>query len=491
MQNSIVPAPAWVTPAEGVSFALTDATHIVAPGSAAPIGAYLAGLLRPSTGFPLPVGPTAGIAPGDTISFELDERPQLGEEGYELEVAAETVVLRAHRPAGLFQAVQSLRQLLPAAVERADKQDGPWEIPGGKIVDQPRFAWRGAMLDVARHFFTVEEVKKYIDAIALYKINTLHLHLTDDQGWRVEITSWPRLTTEGGRTAVGGGKGGYYTQAQYADLVRFAQERFVTLVPEVDMPGHTNAALASYPELNCDGMARPPYTGIEVGFSSLCVDKPVTYEFLDDVIRELAALTPGPYLHIGGDEVKTLPAPEYVSFIERVQQLVVKHGKKVLGWQEIVAATLVPGSVTQYWDINASSAPVAAAAKNGTKVVLSPASKAYLDMKYDKNTVLGLQWAGTIEVRDAYEWEPATLLDGVGDAVILGVEAPIWSETLQTIDEVEFLAFPRLPAIAEIGWSPAAARNWDDFGSRLAAHGPRWSAMGVNYHRSEQITWPE
>jgi hexosaminidase len=490
MQRSIIPAPASATPADGVTFAVTDATLIVAPGPAAPVGEYLAGLLRPSTGYPLPVTPTGGVAPGDMISLELAGLDRLGDEGYELAVTAERVAVRANRPAGLFHAVQSLRQLLPARVEQREKQPGPWRIPGGTIVDQPRFAYRGAMLDVARHFFGVDDVKKYIDAIALYKINTLHLHLTDDQGWRVEVKSWPKLTSTGGATEVGGGAGGFYTQDEYAELVRYAQERFVTLVPEIDMPGHTNAALASYPELNCDGRERAAYTGIDVGFSSLCVDKPVTYDFLDDVIGELAALTPGPYLHIGGDEVKTLPAEEYVRFIERVQELVTRHGKKVLGWQEIAAAKLAPGAVTQYWDINASSGAVAAAAKAGAKVILSPASKTYLDMKYHEETELGLAWAGTVEVRDAYDWDPATLLDGIGEDAVLGVEAAIWSETLVTFDDVEFMAFPRLPAVAEIGWSPVTAREWDGFGSRLAGHAPRWSALGINFYRSGQIDWP-
>ena len=497
MQRSIVPAPTSVTAVDGVTFAITEATRIVAaPGEPARIGGYLAELLRASTGFPVEIGATAGIVPGDTISLALlddsasaDGGPDLGDEGYRLEVAADAVTLRARRPAGLFHAVQTLRQLLPARVEERTRQDGPWTIPAGTIVDAPRFGWRGAGLDVARHFFSVPDVKKYLDAIALYKLNVLHLHLTDDQGWRIAIRGWPNLTSHGGGTEVGDGTGGFYSQDEYTELVEYARDRFITVVPEIDMPGHTNAALASYPELNPDGQAPARYTGIEVGFSSLSVDKPVTYEFLDDVIGEIAALTPGEYLHIGGDEVKTLPAEQYVAFIERVEKLVAKHGKRTIGWQEIAPATLPAGTIAQYWDIHAAPEPIAEAAHRGVKVLLSPASKAYLDMKYDPGTELGLEWAGTVEVRDAYDWEPAELLPGVDEAALVGVEAPIWTETLATIADVEFMAFPRLPAIAEVGWSPRQARDWDAFADRLASHGPRWSALGIRYHRSPQLPW--
>ncbi len=492
MERSIIPAPASVT-AAGDGFEITEATRIVAPPGtdAGRIGTWLAELLRRATGFPVETGPTGGIVPGDTISLALDPAAPGGAEGYELKVTTEGVTLRAQRAAGLFYGVQSLRQLLPARVESGSVQPGPWRVPGGTIVDEPRYAWRGAGLDVARHFFGVAAIKKYLDTIALYKINVLHLHLTDDQGWRLEIKKWPKLTEVGSTTAVGGGQGGYYTQEEYAEIVRYAAERFITIVPEIDMPGHTNAALASYAELNADGVARDTYTGIDVGFSSLAVGKDVTYRFLDDVIGEVAAMTPGEYVHIGGDEVKTLPAEEYVAFIEKVEKIVAKHGKRTIGWQEIAPATLPAGTVAQYWDIHAASEPLAEAVERGAKVILSPASRAYLDMKYDEDSKLGLQWAGFVEVRDAYDWEPPELLPGIGEEALLGVEAPIWSETLEDIDDVEYMAFPRLPAIAEIGWSPVARRDWDSFGSRLASHGPRWTELGVNYHRSPQITWPD
>jgi hexosaminidase len=251
------------------------------------------------------------------------------------------------------------------------------------------------------------------------------------------------------------------------------------------MPGHTNAALASYAELNCDGKMRDLYTGIEVGFSALCVGKDVTYKFIDDVVREIAALTPTPYFHIGGDEVKTLTPQQYVQFIERVQKIVSSYGKHVVGWDEIAPAELWPTTVVQHW--RPDGAP-AAAVRQGAKVIMSLANRMYLDMKYDNSTPIGLNWAANIEVRDAYDWDPATLVKDIPETALLGVEAPIWTETLANIRDVEYMAFPRILAIAEIAWSPAA-RDWESFRTRLAAHGRRLAALGVNFYRSPSVSW--
>lgn len=489
--HGIVPVPFSIELAEGDSFAITTATRIVVdPGSteAAGIGEYLAGILRPSTGFAVPVSTSDGTTPHSSIALRIaGEETALGEEGYELAIAEDSVTLTANQPAGLFLGIQTLRQLLPAAVEGAVVHPGPWTIPTGRIVDRPRFAWRGAMLDVARHFFTVDEVKRYIDLISLYKINRLHLHLADDQGWRIMIRSRPRLATYGGATEVGGTPGGFYTQEEYAEIVEYARDRYITVVPEIDMPGHTNAALASYAELNCNGTAPPRYTGIKVGFSSLCVDREATYKFVDDVVREIAALTPGPYIHIGGDEVETLSQEDYAKFIERVQGIVNAYGKRMVGWEEVAQADLFPTSIVQQWRSDSAQAAI----RQGAKLIMSPASRAYLDMKYDPNTELGLKWAGFVDVRDAYEWDPVTFMEGVTESDVLGVEAPVWSETLRNMGAVEFMAFPRLPAIAEIGWSPAEKTDWEHFRLRLAAQAPRWNFMGANYHRSPQIPWPD
>ncbi|WP_323138381.1 beta-N-acetylhexosaminidase [Streptomyces sp. NBC_01571] len=486
----VVPAPASVD-AGGSPYGITRDTRIRVDDSreVRRVGAYLAGVLRPSTGYRLPVTDrgTGGIR------LRLGDR-SLGAEGYRLDSGRNGITITAGRPAGLFHGVQTLRQLLPAAVESDSVQPGPWLVAGGTIEDTPRYGYRGAMLDVSRHFFTVAQVERYIDELALYKINKLHLHLSDDQGWRIAVDSWPRLAAYGGSTQVGGGPGGFYTKAQYREIVRYAAERYLDVVPEIDMPGHTNAALASYAGLNCDGTAPPLYTGTEVGFSSLCVAKPATYDFVDDVIRELAALTPGEYLHIGGDEAHSTSHADYVTFMDKVQPLVAKYGKKVIGWHQLTGATPAKGAIAQYWGLDDTSAAekeqVAQAARNGTGVVLSPADRIYLDMKYTQDTPLGQDWAGLVEVKRAYDWDPGTYLPGAPASAIRGVEAPLWTETLVTGADIDYMAFPRLPGVAELGWSPASTHDWDTYKVRLAAQGPRWEALGIGYYRSPQVPWP-
>ncbi|MGW0913336.1 beta-N-acetylhexosaminidase [Streptomyces sp. NPDC002784] len=486
--DRVVPAPASVAPG-GSPYRITDGTRIRVDDSreVRRVGEYLADLLRPSTGYRLPV-----TTHGGGIRLRL-AKGSFGAEGYRLDSDRRGVVITAARPAGLFHGVQTLRQLLPAAVEKDSAQPGPWLVAGGTIKDTPRYGWRGAMLDVSRHFFSVDQVKRYVDQLALYKFNKLHLHLSDDQGWRIAIDSWPRLATYGGSTQVGGGPGGYYTKDDYQEIVRYAASRHLEVVPEIDMPGHTNAALASYAELNCDGVAPPLYTGIEVGFSSLCVGKELTYDFVDDVIRELAAITPGRYLHIGGDEAHSTPHADYVKFMDRVQPVVAKYGKTVIGWHQLTGASPAKGALAQYWGLDGTSAQekeqVAAAARGGTGLILSPADRIYLDMKYDERTPLGLSWAGYVEVRRSYDWDPGTYLAGVPESAVRGVEAPLWSETLRTSEDIEYMAFPRVVGVAELGWSPAEARDWDAYKVRLAAQAPRWEALGIGYYRSPQVPW--
>jgi hexosaminidase len=341
------------------------------------------------------------------------------------------------------------------------------------------------MLDVARHFFTVKEVEQYIDLLALYKLNVLHLHLADDQGWRIAIASHPELTAQGAVTQVGGGPGGFYTQPEYSEIVRYAAARYITIVPEIDMPGHINAALISHPELSCSTRASASYAGTDVGWSTFCVDKEETYTLVDDIVRELAALTPGPYFHVGGDEVHTLPVPQYAKFIERVQDIVTRHGKQMVGWEEIARARLRPNTIAQQWKSDSAGA----AMQQGARILLSPANRTYLDMQYTPATELGLHWAAYVELRDAYDWNPATYLTGVSESSIVGVEAPMWSETVRNIGAVQYLAVPRLPALAEVGWTAQEARDWNDFRARIATHAPRWRYLGINYYPSPQVEW--
>jgi hexosaminidase len=484
---SIIPRPVSMN-GTGGWFVLRQKTIICYQGNneeVRQVALYLGQNLKPATGFDLKLVPSEE-AQKFSIYLTLTGTTAVDPEGYDLRITSDLVRLSANTPAGLFRGVQTIMQLLPAAIEARAPQEASWVLPTGIITDHPDYAYRGMMLDVARHFFSVEDVKTLIDHISRYKLNVLHLHLSDDQGWRIEIKSWPKLTEIGGSTEVGGGEGGFYTQEQYSEIVRYAAERYITVVPEIDMPGHTNAALASYPELNCDGKARELYTGTEVGFSSLCTSKEITYKFVDDVVREISALTPGPYFHIGGDESHATAEKDYIPFIERVQDIVASHGKQVIGWDDIAISKLKPNTVAQHWS-NVKNANMAV--EKGAKILMSPAVKAYLDMQYDSTTKLGLHWAAYIEVDSAYIWDPASFSPGIGKDDIIGVEAALWTETITNIDEIEYMVFPRLPGIAEIGWTAPSLRNWDEYRVRLADHGPRFRAMGINFYESGKVDW--
>mgnify|MGYP001232121031 CR=1 FL=1 len=488
--TDVIPAPVRVEQAPQQNFPLDETTAIVAPEEprAARAASDAAGLLREtlrrSTRYELPDTPR-----GQVIALELADSGDLPPQGYRLEVTRTRVTLTGADRAGLLNGVQTLLQLLPPEVVAGKRPRGDLVIAGGVITDYPRFRYRGTMLDVARHFFDAETVKRHIDRIARYKINHLHLHLSDDQGWRLEIRKWPNLTRVGGRTQVGGGRGGWFSQRDYTSIVRYAQRRGVTIVPEFDMPGHTQAALAAYPELSCDGKARSPYTGTQVGFSTLCVEKPKTYEFVRDVIEEVAELTPGPYLHIGGDEAQSTKPQAYRRFIGEVLPMVLEAGKRPIGWHEYAEADLPKEAVVQYWRLERAHAATAAAARSGNRVVMSPADKTYIDMKYFESDARGNKWAGPVSVQTAYDWDPARYLAGVGEQAILGVEAPLWTELVETEADIERQAFPRLAAIAEVGWTPQKDRNWQDFRKRLAKHGPRLEALGIAFHRSPDVPW--
>ncbi len=409
---------------------------------------------------------------GLPLTTAIDSALGLPAGGYQLSILPKAISIIAPDAAGIFNGTTTLEQIIAFS---PSTEVGHF-LPVGTITDRPRYAYRGYMLDVARTFFGVDTVKAVIDRLAPYKINYLHLHLSDDQGWRIEIKSWPALAEIGGRFEVDGTPGGYYTQEQYADIVAYAASRGMTVVPEIDMPGHTNAALSAYAELNLDGRARDPYTGTRVGFSTLDANKEVTYQFVEDVVREISDLTPGPYFHLGGDESSVTPHDDYVKFVREAQQIIINNGKIPVGWDEVALAGLAPGTVVQLWN-HAEYAKMARA--SGNQVLMSPATRTYLDMQYDSTSRIGLHWAAYIEVDSAYNWNPAELTEGITDADILGVEAPLWGETIRSIEDIDYLTFPRLLALAEIGWTAQSQRNYPDFLRRLRAHQSWLKSQGI------------
>ncbi|WP_028569134.1 beta-N-acetylhexosaminidase [Salinispora tropica] len=490
--GDVVPAPEQVRPDPRADFTLSaDTTVRVSPEpDARAVAERLADLLRPATGYRLPITEAQHPELADDIALVLVQQPDLGPEGYRLDVTPTGVRISAATAAGLHHGIQTLRQLLPATIESSTPVRAAWTLPGGSITDRPRFPYRGAMLDVARHFFGVDDVLRVIDHLTRYKLNHLHLHLTDDQGWRIAVESRPRLTTIGAHTAVGGSPGGWYTPADYQRIVAYAGERHLTVVPEIDLPGHTNAALTAYPELAPEGTTPVPYTGTDVGFSYLDPTNAQTYEFVADVLGEVAARTPGPFLHIGGDEAFAVKGAAYTGFVERAQRIVAEFGKTVVGWHQLAPAAHSEGRVLQWWGTDGVDPTTADAVRRGARLILSPGNHAYLDMKYTSDTPIGHDWAGLIDVRRAYDWDPATRVTEVPAEAVLGVEAPLWTESVTSLAEIEFMLLPRLPAIAELGWSPRATHDWAAFRTRLAGHGPRWTAAGIAFHRSPEIPWP-
>ena len=460
-QYALIPLPETVTNQQG-ALPITSLQTLSTPQENSYLAQEITAFLQTEANLRL-----AWKSQGD-LRFSLDKSLK-GSEYYEIKIQTTGIDVRSASDEGLYRAWQTLKQLILLA-------DDATKLPTGLISDQPTYSYRGAMLDVARHFFSISEVKRFIDFLALYKFNYLHLHLSDDQGWRIEIKSWPQLTTIGGQSEVGGTTGGFYSQKDYQDLVAYASDRYITIIPEIDMPGHTNAALNAYPELNCDGKVPPVHTGIEVGFSSLCIEKPVTYQFVDDVIRELADITPGPYIHIGGDETHATPNDQFIAFIDSILPKVERYGKTPMGWFETRASNYTGKMVHQYW-ANEGNEPQNV--KKGNPIVMSPSSFAYMDMQYDSLSKFGLHWAGYINVRKAYDWDPKSVVPSLPLDDIIGLETPLWSETISDNKEMDYLLFPRLIGYAEIAWTRSENRAWEAYKKRVTKHLDWLQTQGV------------
>lgn len=497
---ALVPAPASMKTADGAPFAIDDDLRVSGDPDAA---ATLSSLITARTG----VDPT--IADEGDIALRIDAAVG-GPESYRIEADAASIVVTGADAAGLFYGVQTLSQLI------AKDGDG-WSVPAAAIEDAPRFAYRGVMLDVARHFHSVETVKAYIDRAAELKFNALHLHLADDQGWRIQLDSRPKLAELASSTSVDGDQGGFYTKAGYREIVEYAASRHMIVVPEIDMPGHTHAVGLAYPELaeapaltdamlqqaQQEGVAAPaagaPYEGTVVGFSSLKIHDEATYDFVADVFGELASMTPGPYLHLGGDESLGTDPADFDLFVARASNIIADLGKTPVAWHEAgTSADIADSTIGQYWGFVTPADGMDVTAKafvdNGAQLILSPADAVYLDMKYSADASLGLTWAnGPTSVERAYSWEPSDVIPGIDDSGILGVEAPMWTETIRTLDDIDEMAFPRIAAAAEAAWSPKTGssdlRTWTSFRERVGHLGPLWTSLGIRFHASDEIPW--
>ncbi len=510
---TVIPQPVKVVEHAG-RFVLTGRTAVWSDVPAAAIGRQFARYVEPATGFVLPVR-SGGAAPAGGIQFRIDPAlKRLGPEGYLLDVRPTRIVARAPEAAGLFYAVQTIRQLLPAAIFRdAPSGETTWTVPAVTIEDMPRFGWRGAHLDAGRHFMPKEFVKKYIDLLALHKLNTFHWHLTEDQGWRLEIKQYPKLTEIGAwrkETIVGRNRrdaaaqydgtrhGGFYTQEDAREIVAYARARFVTVVPEIEMPGHAVAAIAAYPEL---GLGDPVEVATRWGiFSDILNAEPSTVTFMQNVLTEVMAIFPGRYIHVGGDEadkskwktnariqarIKELGVTDEHGlqswFIRQIDTFLTAHKRRLVGWDEILEGGLAENAVVMSWRGTSGGID---AARAGHDVVMAPTSNTYLDYAQSSDTSkepLGQSAVLTIDKVYAYEPVPEELEPQFATHV-LGAQAQLWTEYMATPKAVEYMAYPRLAALAEVVWTPKERKDYAGFTARLAAHAARLQALDVNFH---------
>jgi hexosaminidase len=527
---AIIPQPVTLE-VKNDHFVLNNQTRIVTSDKNADeqrVIKYFTEQVNRATGYSLALQPVA-TAKSNVISFALNTKANtaLGKEGYSIDASATGIQVRANEPAGLFYATQTLLQLLPNEIEShsAVKKTScgapiTWSIPGVHIIDYPRFAWRGLMFDVVRHFFTKEQVKQYIDEMVKYKYNLLHLHLTDDQGWRIEIKALPKLTEVGAWRVNKVGTfgtftppaddeprdyGGFYTQNDLKELIQYAADHFVNILPEVDVPGHSMAAVASYPELSCTPGTYRVNSGekfmqwTDTGFyalkdNTLCPANEKVYEFLDKVFTEIAQIFPFEYIHMGGDEcaknfweksdaVKQLMQRENLKdmhevqsyFVKRVEKIIESKGKKMMGWDEILEGGLAPNAAVMSWRGMQGGAE---AAKMNHDVVMSPNSNTYIDLMQG-DPVIEPPVYKTVRLKASYEFEPVP--EGVDAKYIKGGQANLWTEQIYNMRHAEYMTWPRAFAVAEVVWSPKEKKNWNNFVSRVESQFNRFNVAEVKY----------
>ena len=509
---SVIPLPSEMKPGVG-SFTLTSAVKIVAKNDSAEVKKvcdFFLNLINPSTGLNI------GYASSSKFPIVVELNPEIVHpEGYYLKVTSKDITIQAKKPVGIFYAFQTLRQLLPPVIEsRTVVANRTWTIPAVEINDAPRFSYRGQMLDVVRHFFPVNDVKRFIDLMAMHKFNYLHLHLTDDQGWRIEIHSFPKLQTVSAwrketlighlndepRMYDGIRYGGYYTQVELKELVRYAADRYITIVPEIEMPGHATALLAAYPELACSG------SNFEVArdwgvFSNLLCPREDTFLFLERVLQEVMYIFPSKYIHLGGDECpyeqwqksefchntkiqNGLYTDEQLQtwFMRRMVRFLQSYGRQVIGWDEMIEGGDISGAIIMSW--RGEQGGIAASQK-GNKVIMTPHRYCYFDYyQWNKRNEEPLAQGGHLPLSMVYMYDPVPKeLADDQKQFIIGAQGNLWTEYIPDIRQVEYMMYPRACALAEITWTPAEQKSYSQFLNRWREHSKRLEILNVNFAR--------
>ena len=499
---NVIPKPLSLVQNEG-SFKVTKSTKFYASTpEAKTIATFFASKIESSTGYDLAISEEE--VSSNAIALLIDNSLEVNDEGYTLDATDKLVSIKAKTAKGLFYGMQTLMQLLPAEIESTTVVNGiAWTLPCVTIKDEPRFAYRGIMLDPCRHFIPVENIKKQLDVLALFKINQFHWHLTEDQGWRIEIKKYPKLTEIGSKRVDGEGTeySGFYTQEQIKEVVAYASERFINVIPEIELPGHALAAISAYPELSCKGDSLSPRIiwGVEVDV--YCAGKEETFKFLEDVISEVVTLFPGEYFHIGGDEcpkVRWEKCPlcqkrmrenklknehELQSyFVQRIEKVLASHGKKMIGWDEILEGGLAPSATVMSW--RGEDGGIAAASMDHD-VIMTPGSNGmYLDHYQGDSKIEPVAIGGYTLLEKTYSYNPVPdTLVGLGKSnFVKGVQGNIWSEYMYTTDLMEYRIYPRILAVAEIGWTPLEGKDYKDFERRIDNALVRLDCHGINYH---------
>jgi hexosaminidase len=512
---SVIPQPVSMELDEG-HFQIGPKTRIIAENDAATEAAKLIDALAPAMGFKLRLVNESQRRRG-SITLELSKGPfKLGEEGYMLRVTNRRVLIRAKQPAGLFYGIQTLRQLLPAEIfSKTMAEDAEWKVPCVRITDYPRFGWRGLLVDPARHFIPKQDLMRYIDIMALHKYNSLQIHLTDDTGWRIEIKRYPKLTQTGSwmdftaihkideaKEAGDERPGGFYSQEDIHQIVRYAAERHIKILPEIEMPAHTGAAIISYPEIGLYPeklSALPPEKRWNAN-ERVLAPRPKTVAFMQNVLTEVMELFPNRYIHIGGDEANIEhwkkseemqalkselglkdEAELHSWFIKQMDSFLSRHGRRLVGWDEILQGGLAPGATVMSWRGQQGGIT---AANAGHDVVMAPTSHTYFDYYQGPSEGEPRAIGGDLPLEKAYEFEPipkdiATEKTGH----VLGVQGQLWGEFISNTPHLEYMTYPRAVALAEVGWSPKTVRNYEKFLVKLGCHLCRFDAAGINYRK--------